>query len=191
MYQTSQYGCSVFLKLHCKDYPFWLWSFGLFFKGQLTSHAWVCSVFSLFSLIDAYGCSLICMYAWPCQAILSSSVILPPLFFLLIISLTLHISLWFHVNYTDSLSVSMISGKRSLELIECFRYYGQLKTDCSNPGRQNIFLLKFLFFKLIHWCFTFSLKRSFTSLVKCSHCKRIVPLISLFFHLSNKFNFKR
>lgn len=28
MYQTSQYGCSVFSKLHCTDYPFWLWSLG-------------------------------------------------------------------------------------------------------------------------------------------------------------------
>lgn len=181
MCQPSQYGCSVFSKLHCKDYPFWLWRFGPFFKGQWTLHAWVCPVFSLVSLIDSPGCSLIRVYARQCQAILSSSVILLPLFFLLIISLTLHISLWLHVNYTVRLSISMKSGKGLLEFVDCFRCYGQLKTDCSIPGRQNIFLLQFVFFKLIHWCFPFSLKRSFASLVKCSLCKHIVPWISLLF----------
>lgn len=108
------------------------------------------SMFSLLSHLYICMFSQIYMYAWQYQAILSSSVIFPSLFFLLIISLTFYSSLWLYVTYTVTLSISVISSNGLFEFVECFSYYEYLNIDCSNSGRQNIFLLFFVFFKLIH-----------------------------------------
>ena len=50
MYQTSQCGCSVFSKLHFKDYAFWLWSFGPLSQRSIDFTR--VSLFAIFSLLS-------------------------------------------------------------------------------------------------------------------------------------------